>query len=160
MRQHRLLKCRELFHAFDVVRVVFRVVVAVPLVHSPTLLLLFVALIHEIFHVFQTEHAWIFKELFRAIASARFLPTLRANALVFIVIRDVFVLGLVERVLLLLLFLLLFLLLLFLFLLLLLLIFLLLLSPTSTTTFYTFFLTTINKNVLMSLVHLINLCNF
>ena len=95
--------------AIDIALVVFRVVVAVPLVHSPTLLLLFVTLIHEIFHVFQTEHAWIFKELFRAIASARFLPTLRANALVFVVIRDVFVLGLVERVLLLLLFLLLFL---------------------------------------------------
>ena len=37
---------------------------------------------------------------------------------------------------------------------------LLLLSSTSTTTFYTFFLPTIGKNVLMSLVHLINLCNF
>ena len=37
---------------------------------------------------------------------------------------------------------------------------LLLLSSTSTTTFYTFFLPTISKNVLMSLVHLINLCNF
>ena len=43
---------------------------------------------------------------------------------------------------------------------LLLLLLLLLLSSTSTTTFYTFFLPTIGKNVLMSLVHLINLCNF